>query len=261
MRGVVPHEWIPSWEHESLRAGAIAAARSCRVSHAAAALSAATPALIRALYPPERLGRGLGFYALAVGVGLTAGPTVASAVLAVADWPWLFLINVPVGGASLLLAIRAMPADRPGRRPLDPVSALLCMAFFVLMLLGLAEAGDEARPLRLEMSGGAMGRLDAAILDGRRRSFGQMVEANQFWAFNGTVGMTPTPLAELARDEPVHLAIRNDTAFPHAMHLHGMHFREIAADGTLGPLRDTTLLQRGETRETICKTPNVSSVV
>ena len=107
----------------------------------------------------------------------------------------------------------------------------------------------EARPLRLGMSGGAMGRLDAAILDGRRRSFGQMVEANQFWAFNGTVGMTPTPLAELARDEPVHLAIRNDTAFPHAMHLHGMHFREIAADGTLGPLRDTTLLQRGETRE------------
>ena len=107
----------------------------------------------------------------------------------------------------------------------------------------------EARPLCLEMSGGAMGRLDAAILDGRRRSFGQMVEANQFWAFNGTVGMTPTPLAELARDEPVHLAIRNDTAFPHAMHLHGMHFREIAADGTLGPLRDTPLLQRGETRE------------
>ena len=123
-----------------------------------AALSAATPALIRALYPPERLGRGLGFYALAVGVGLTAGPTVASAVLAVADWPWLFLINVPVGGASLLLVIRAMPADRPGRRPLDPVSALLCMAFFVLMLLGLAEAGDEARPLRLalELGGGVL---------------------------------------------------------------------------------------------------------
>ncbi|MEE3099241.1 MAG: MFS transporter, partial [Pseudomonadota bacterium] len=123
-----------------------------------AALSAATPALIRAVYPPERLGRGLGFYALAVGVGLTAGPTVASAVLAVADWPWLFLLNVPVGGAALALALAAMPKDTPARRPLDPVSALLCMAFFVLVLLGLSEAAHDARPLRLLalLGGGAL---------------------------------------------------------------------------------------------------------
>ena len=41
----------------------------------------------------------------------------------------------------------------------------------------------------------------------------------------------------------------NDTAFSHAMHLHGTHFREIGADGTLGPWRDTLLIQPGETRE------------
>ena len=61
--------------------------------------------------------------------------------------------------------------------------------------------------------------------------------------------MTEAPLAELARGEPVRLAIVNDTAFPHAMHLHGMHFREILPEGGFGALRDTITLFRGETRE------------
>ena len=45
-----------------------------------AATSATTPALIRALYPPERMGRGLGLYATIVGVSITAGPTATSAI-------------------------------------------------------------------------------------------------------------------------------------------------------------------------------------
>jgi FtsP/CotA-like multicopper oxidase with cupredoxin domain len=99
------------------------------------------------------------------------------------------------------------------------------------------------------MGGGAMGRLQSAQFNGERRTFRQLVDANQFWAFNDVIGMTDDPLADLARDEPVRLEIVNDTSFPHAMHLHGMHFREIAVNGTLGPLRDTVLTFGGETRE------------
>ena len=33
------------------------------------------------------------------------------------------------------------------------------------------------------------------------------------------------------------------------MHLHGMHFREVLADGTLGPMRDTLLMDSAERRE------------
>ncbi|WP_227286922.1 multicopper oxidase family protein [Boseongicola sp. H5] len=107
----------------------------------------------------------------------------------------------------------------------------------------------QARRLRLHMGGGAMGRLRSAVLDGERRTFREMAEANQFWAFNDMIGMTDAPLAELSLGEPVRLEIVNDTAFPHAMHLHGMHFHEIATDGTLGPLRDTLLSYGGQTRE------------
>jgi len=107
---------------------------------------------------------------------------------------------------------------------------------------------DAASHARLNMQGGAMGTLDAAVLNGERKSFRELVDANEFWAFNGTVGMTDTPLINVSKGETATLEIYNDTSFPHAMHLHGMHFREIGKDGDLGPFRDTLLMFGGETR-------------
>jgi len=106
-----------------------------------------------------------------------------------------------------------------------------------------------ATPLRLVMSGGAMGGMDSAILDGERKGFRELAAAGRFWAFNGVAEMTDTPLADLSMGEPVRLEIVNDTVFPHAMHLHGMHFREVSEAGALGPLRGTVLVGGRETRE------------
>ena len=61
--------------------------------------------------------------------------------------------------------------------------------------------------------------------------------------------MTEKPLASLSRGETARVEIYNDTSFPHAMHLHGMHFREVLEGGEVGPLRDTLLMFGGETRE------------
>ncbi|MBR9766394.1 MAG: multicopper oxidase domain-containing protein, partial [Rhodobacteraceae bacterium] len=107
---------------------------------------------------------------------------------------------------------------------------------------------ERAVFVRLNMQGGAMGTLDAATLNGERKTLRELVEANEFWAFNGTIGMTETPLADVEAGQAVKLEIYNDTSFPHAMHLHGMHFREIGKGGALGPLRDTLLMFGGETR-------------
>ena len=109
-------------------------------------------------------------------------------------------------------------------------------------------SGDSV-DLTLNMEGGAMGTLRGAMLDGEETGFREMAQANQFWAFNGMVGMPDTPLAALDRGQIARLTISNDTAFPHAMHLHGMHFREVLADGTLGPMRDTLLMDSAERRE------------
>ncbi len=115
--------------------------------------------------------------------------------------------------------------------------------------VAIADLGS-ARPLTLRMEGGAMGGMQSAMMNGEAQSMQELVRAGQFWAFNGSVGGIETPpIAELSRGESVRLKIINDTAFPHAMHLHGMHFHEIASDGSFGDYRDTTLLMRGETRE------------
>ncbi|WP_419195945.1 multicopper oxidase family protein [Cognatishimia activa] len=109
---------------------------------------------------------------------------------------------------------------------------------------------QDAIQLDLTMEGGAMGRLRSASLDGKRESFRSLISKGQFWAFNGAVGrMENGPLAQLERGEHVRLKIRNDTVFPHAMHLHGMHFQEVSESGQLGPFRDTTLVFGNQTRE------------
>lgn len=108
----------------------------------------------------------------------------------------------------------------------------------------------QATALDLIMEGGAMGGMRSAMMDGQISSAQELMQSGNFWAFNGAVGrMDSSPLAALSVGETVRLKISNNTAFPHAMHLHGTHFHEIEPDGSLGAFRDTTLLERGEVRE------------
>ncbi len=146
------------------------------------------------------------------------------------DGEWWSQVAFPVTGV-------ASPTRRPPPEPL-PANPRQSVA-----------GVETARKTKLVMEGGAMGRLQSAIYEGRRMSFRDMAEQGRFWAFNGTVGRTDTPLIEAGFGETIRIEIQNETVFPHAMHLHGMHFREVHDDGGLGPLRDTLLVQRGEARE------------
>ena len=75
---------------------------------------------------------------------------------------------------------------------------------------------------------------------------------DDFWAFNDRSGMPDAPWRRFARGETVLIALRNDTAFPHGIHLHGHHFHEILEDGSLGPYRDTTLVDQQASRDILC---------
>lgn len=78
----------------------------------AAAVTSVNTTLIRIIYPRAQLGRGMGINATVVAVSSVAGPSVAGALLAVGDWPWLFAVNLPVGVAAFALARRFLP-DNP----------------------------------------------------------------------------------------------------------------------------------------------------
>lgn len=108
----------------------------------------------------------------------------------------------------------------------------------------------NARPARLLMEGGAMGGMREAMWRGETRDMRALAMQNMFWAFNGVVHDMgehghSDPLIDLSLGESARIGIANDTAFDHAMHLHGMHFSEVLPDGNLGPLRDTLLVQAG----------------
>jgi FtsP/CotA-like multicopper oxidase with cupredoxin domain len=108
---------------------------------------------------------------------------------------------------------------------------------------------ETAERTELRMEGGAMGGMRGAMMNGRMMGMRDMAAEGKVWAFNGMADMGETPLLEAALGDTVRIAMINDTAWPHGMHLHGHHFRQIRADGTVGPLRDTVLMNRGETVE------------
>ena len=126
-------------------------------------------ALVRMIYPAERLGRGVGLNALVVGVAFSAGPTIASLVLAVASWPWLFAVNVPLGVLAYALARNALPHAAPRGQRFDPTTALLTAATFAALIFGLGAAAQrEPWPLVAAAARrGARRRHVAAAAPGR----------------------------------------------------------------------------------------------
>ncbi len=120
-----------------------------------AALMSVNTALIRIIYPQRHLGRGMGINSLIVAVSSAAGPTVAAAILSVASWQWLFLINVPVGIAALVLALRYLP-DNPQKTSgqrfdlLSSVMNALTFGLLISLLSGFAQ-GQNGKLLLAEL--------------------------------------------------------------------------------------------------------------
>jgi FtsP/CotA-like multicopper oxidase with cupredoxin domain len=115
----------------------------------------------------------------------------------------------------------------------------------------VALPGDlsDAQRVDLVMEGGAMGGMSGATLRGKAMPIRELAQKGKAWAFNGIAGMPGKPLVQVERGRTVRLRMINDTAWPHAMHLHGHHFQTITGELASGPLRDTLLVQRGETVE------------
>src|SRR5580704_9898456 len=107
----------------------------------AAGIMSVNTALIRFIYPRRSLGRGVGLNATIGSVAAAVGPSVASAVLAVGPWPWLFAVNVPLGLVAAVIAWRTLPdTPRSGAR-FDLGGALLQGVSFGMLLIGVSEIG------------------------------------------------------------------------------------------------------------------------
>ncbi|MEX0369277.1 MAG: multicopper oxidase family protein, partial [Tateyamaria sp.] len=101
--------------------------------------------------------------------------------------------------------------------------------------------GEPDQNLTLHMMGGAMGGSHGG---------------DNIWAFNDKSDLHDTPFAAFAQGETARITMVNDTGFPHGIHLHGHHFYEVNEDGSLGDVRDTTLVFPRQQRDILCTFDN-----
>jgi MFS transporter, DHA2 family, multidrug resistance protein len=111
----------------------------------AAGIMSVNGALVRFIYPRRLIGRGVGLNATVGSVASAVGPTVAAAILSVANWPWLFAVNLPIGAAALLVAWRALPITPRARIPFDLGSALLSAISIGLLITAIDGFGHGER--------------------------------------------------------------------------------------------------------------------
>jgi len=112
-------------------------------------------ALLRFIYPKRLLGRGMGLNAMVVAIAFAVGPTIASVILAMGTWPWLFAINVPLGAISLVFALRALPHTSRASHTFDALVAFYNVGTFSLLILALGEAAHQvdAKTVLVELAG------------------------------------------------------------------------------------------------------------
>ena len=111
----------------------------------AACIWSSSAAMMRYTYPRALLGHGIGVGGIVVFTSAAAGPSIASAILAVATWHWLFAINIPFGLLSLSLSERYL-APAPGtRHRFDLWSAVLTAATVTLLITGIDGLGHSGR--------------------------------------------------------------------------------------------------------------------
>ncbi|MCO5223492.1 MAG: MFS transporter, partial [Thermomicrobiales bacterium] len=68
--------------------------------------------LLTVNFPAEKRGAALGIWGSVVALGAIVGPIVGGLIVTDYDWPWIFLINLPVGVVSLILVHRIVPESK-----------------------------------------------------------------------------------------------------------------------------------------------------
>lgn len=109
-----------------------------------ALIMAVSPAMIVNAFPAQQRGRGLGYNAVVVGIGISAGPTLGGFITQHFGWRWIFYVNVPLGAIGILASLALLTgndrASAGGR--VDVVGAVL-LAVGLGAMSGAISLGPE----------------------------------------------------------------------------------------------------------------------
>ncbi len=140
--------------------GVLIAARALQ-GVAGALLAPSALAVIVATFPPDERGRAIGTWTAWAGIATVIGPPIGGYLVTVASWRWVFVLNLPLVAATLLLIRAAMVPGSPaaaGRR-LDWLGATLAvfgLAGPVFALIEQPRLGWSSPAVWLPLLGGVV---------------------------------------------------------------------------------------------------------
>lgn len=115
-------------------------------------------------FPQQERSKAAGILIVPTTFAPASGPLVGGIILDYLAWPWIFLVNIPVGviGIALALAfLREQREDSPGR--IDIPGLMLASGGLAVFLYGLAEAGERGFGDPVVLGFGGAGLLLLAI--------------------------------------------------------------------------------------------------
>lgn len=122
------------------------AARAVQALASAAVLSVSI-AQVRSLYPPSKLGRGLGLNTVMSASGAALAPAVGGWIVAAASWPFVFAAGVPLAMLALATATALPKGETATEGVFDRMGAALSACVFGLFVSGFQGlAAGAARP-------------------------------------------------------------------------------------------------------------------
>ncbi|GAA2352587.1 MFS transporter [Dactylosporangium salmoneum] len=146
---------------------------------AGAAIFATTLALIGETYAGPARGTAFAVRGTTAGIAVVLGPVVGGLLTDALGWRWIFLLNLPVAAAALLIGWRSLPGRErleSGRR-IDVAGPILWAAALVGLVYGLLSSATRGWTDPLVLGGLLSGvlllgvflfvesRLDAPMLD------------------------------------------------------------------------------------------------
>ena len=108
----------------------------------AAAIVAVAPMICVKLLPREHLGRSLGIMAIASSTGFALGPALGGVLVQYLSWHWIFLINIPLGIACILLGRASLPREEVSKGALDVRGSFLLFVTVAAMVIAVESISD-----------------------------------------------------------------------------------------------------------------------
>ncbi len=113
--------------------------------------------------PKADLVRALATLTIPSLIGPMLGPPLGGFIVTIADWRWIFFVNIPIGVLGIVLATVFFSDAREPPRPLDVKGFLLAAPALAGLVLGMAMAGKHIAPPEVAIGAVAGGLVLGAL--------------------------------------------------------------------------------------------------